>query len=688
MHPIWKKRFLKKLFKRGFTLIELLIVLAIVSFLTSVFFPAIMEARAKGEDARRISATKNLQTEIANQTNVGALGYATVFTDPASGVKQKLDKLANDTGLVIRTDFATNSSQTLANTNADAYADATSYVLIVPMKTDPTKFWCTDSAGASKQVVGRLNAAVTGPKDCDDVLVGQALIAMQLSNLQSEIGTQADYSTVLSAGSTGSTLSTIISNLGLAPGTYDAYADASSYVVVVPIPNSSAFWCIDSDGNALQVSGRLNTSIPGPKDCDDATVLPFTVLGTIEGISVNHPSLGLIANNESSNPQISSNGQYIVFTSSASNLVANDTNNAYDIFVFNTNTNTISRASISSGGIQGADNSLSAASISSDGRFVSFTSSASNLVANDTNGQDDVFVRDMIAGTTERVSLSSLSVEANSGSQPYSSISGDGRYVAFVSDASNLVPNDTNGAPDVFVYDRTTDTIERVSVSNGGVEGNSDSVSPEITPNGQFVAFVSYASNLVPLDTNGASDVFVYDRTADTVDRASVSSGGVEGDDASASHPSISADGNLVIFNSAASNLVPGDTNAEEDIFIHDRITGSMTRIMPFTNDEPNGSSEIASRAITNSKQFIVFHSYASNLVPNDTNGTPDVFIYDRINNSVSRISVDNSGTEGDSGSYFASIADNGYVAFHSYASNLAPVDSGFLDIFLFKKNP
>jgi archaellum component FlaF (FlaF/FlaG flagellin family) len=151
-------------------------------------------------------------------------------------------------------------------------------------------------------------------------------------------------------------------------------------------------------------------------------------------------------------------------------------------------------------------------SISADGRYVAFGSDASNLVPGDTNSKKDVFVRDTLAGTTERVSIAGDGTQGNSvSSRP--SISADGRYVAFDSDATNLAPgDDTNGSYDVFVTDRQTDTIERVSVASDGTGADSHSMFPVISATGRYVAFHSYASNLVPGDTSGTFDVFVHDR--------------------------------------------------------------------------------------------------------------------------------------------------------------------------------
>jgi len=148
-----------------------------------------------------------------------------------------------------------------------------------------------------------------------------------------------------------------------------------------------------------------------------------------------------------------------------------------------------------------------------------------------------------------------------------SSISSDGRYIAFHSEAANLVTGDTNTDRDVFVYDRVTNEIERVSVDNGGVEGNDDSEYPSISSDGRYVAFTSHATNLVTGDTNTVSDVFVYDRSTDTIERVSVDNSGVQGDDVS-EYPNISPDGRYVAFESDAANLVTGDTNARDDVFI------------------------------------------------------------------------------------------------------------------------
>jgi len=236
---------------------------------------------------------------------------------------------------------------------------------------------------------------------------------------------------------------------------------------------------------------------------------------------------------------------------------------------------TTERVSVDSGGLQG--NSWSSTpSISSDGRFVAFRSVASNLVSGDTNSTWDIFVHDRQTSQTTRVSVDSGGLQGNGRSQS-TSISSDGRFVAFHSRASNLVPGDTNGTYDIFVHNRQTGQTTRVSVDSGGLQGNSLSEMSSISSDGRFVAFESYASNLVPGDTNGEADIFVHDRQTGQTTRVSVDSGGLQGNNHSDGPMSISSDGRFVAFQSEATNLVPGDTNGRTDIFVHDRQPNTPT---------------------------------------------------------------------------------------------------------------
>jgi Tol biopolymer transport system component len=188
---------------------------------------------------------------------------------------------------------------------------------------------------------------------------------------------------------------------------------------------------------------------------------------------------------------------------------------------------TTERVSLGPNGVQGNEISFEAA-LSADGRFVAFKSRASNLVVGDTNDQDDVFVHDRRTGTTERVSVGPNGVQGN-GDNDEPALSADGRFVAFTSDASNLVPGDTNGSPDVFVRDRRTGTTERMSVRRDGVQVRGFSYNPALSADGRFVAFVSSAHTLVPGDTNDEGDVFVRDRRTGATERVSLGPNGVQG---------------------------------------------------------------------------------------------------------------------------------------------------------------
>jgi Tol biopolymer transport system component len=338
-----------------------------------------------------------------------------------------------------------------------------------------------------------------------------------------------------------------------------------------------------------------------------------------------------------------------------------------------------------------ANNASCCSSISANGRYIAFESHADNLVSDDTNGTRDVFVLDRQSGHMTRVSVASDGTEGNGWSHR-ASISADGRYVAFESFASNLVPGDTNGRDDVFVHDRQTGQTTRVSVASDGTQGNGVSATPSISADGRFVVFNSTASNLVAGDTNGTNDVFVHDRQTGQTSLVSVASDGMQGN-AGSFAPAISGDGRYVVFHSLASNLVPDDTNGMRDVFFHDRQTGQTSRASVASDGtEGNGSSGGLSisepPSISFNGRYLAFFSEASNLVPGDTNGKQDIFVHDRQTGQTSRVSVDSHGTQGNGDSFRPSIsADGRYVAFHSEASNLITSDTnGMRDVFIYDR--
>lgn len=325
--------------------------------------------------------------------------------------------------------------------------------------------------------------------------------------------------------------------------------------------------------------------------------------------------------------------------------------------------------SLAPDGSQGNRGSTSP-SITSDARYVVFESSAFNFVSGDTNGVADIFVRDQYTGSIERVSVASDGTQAN-GYSADPVISDDGRYIAFRSSATNLVPNDTNGDGDIFVHDRQTRQTVRVSVASDGTQGNNWSYSPTISADGRYIAFDSLASNLVPGDTNGTviltygRDVFIHDMQNSQTERVSVDS---EGGQVSflSEKADISADGRYVAFRSGAPDLVPGDANGDYDIFVHDRLTGEVELISVASNGtQGNGGSY--NPTISADGRYVAFVSQASSFVANDSNNGMDVFVRDRQTGSTELISISHEGYPANDEFIITKVsisADGRYVAF------------------------
>jgi hypothetical protein len=347
-------------------------------------------------------------------------------------------------------------------------------------------------------------------------------------------------------------------------------------------------------------------------------------------------------------------------------------------------TNVTTRVSVDSTGTQ-ANGESTVPTISANGRFVSFESVATNLVDDDTSVMNDIFVHDRKTGETTRVSVNSEGGEANGGSQ-VPAMSADGRSVVFISGATNLVAGDTNGFDDIFVHDRRTGVTTRVSVASAGNETDSGSTSPAISANGRIVAFMSPATNLVPDDTNEVDNIFVHDRHTGLTTRVSVNSEGIQANSIS-DGPTLSANGRFVAFNSAATNLVPNDTNGTFDAFVHDRRTGETTRVN-VASDGTEATSFSANNAISGDGRFVAFFTAAS-LVPEDTNNDFDVFVQDRKTRTTARVNVNSAGGQANGHTIRlpSLTADGRTVAFCSEANNLVPDDTnGALDIFVHER--
>jgi len=349
-------------------------------------------------------------------------------------------------------------------------------------------------------------------------------------------------------------------------------------------------------------------------------------------------------------------------------------------------TPTTTRVSVSSNGTEGFSASQTA-SVSDDGRYVAFSSDAATLVPNDTNSRD-TFVHDRETGMTELVSKSSSGEQANRPTA-FPAISGNGRYVVFESEAFNLVPNDTNEVSDVFRYDRDTDTLERVNLTNSGTEATGGgSFTPSISDDGRYVTFSSEAEDLVEDADNGDRDVFIRDLQLGTTELVSVATDGTLGDGPSgglgAGPGRVTPDGRFVVYGSFASSLAPNDENLRDDVFVRDRQAGITERVS-VSSDGVEGGSHSLYGDISDDGRLVVFHSGSALLVPNDDNDEFDVFLRDRDTDTTTRLSVNEEGEEGDNTSEFARISGDGsMVSFASLAGNLTPTDSTQLrDIFV-----
>lgn len=387
-------------------------------------------------------------------------------------------------------------------------------------------------------------------------------------------------------------------------------------------------------------------------------------------------------------PDLTGDGRFTVFNSYSAILVPGDANNTRDTFLYDRVSGTVERVSVSASGQEGNDESFVGFS-SADGRYVAFGSEATNLVAGNAPGYTQTYVKDRQDGSLELASVNTAGASGGGYSQP-SGISADGRYVLVFSHASDLVDGDTNSSPEVFLRDRDTGTTERLVVSGDGTQGDKGSWGGALTPDARFAVFQSESTNLVPGDTNGAWDVFLRDRQQGTTERVNLSSGGAQANGGSASsRPRLSPDGRYVVFESPATNLVPEDSNSAVDVFLRDRTEGTTTRIS-IADDGGQATGKSYDADVSSDGRYVVFVSEADDLVPGDTNGVADIFLRDRQAGTTRRLSVAADGAQADGESYDPRISSDGrYVVFAGGATNLIPGDTnGAWDVFLVDRGP
>jgi Tol biopolymer transport system component len=381
---------------------------------------------------------------------------------------------------------------------------------------------------------------------------------------------------------------------------------------------------------------------------------------------------------------LSPDGRFAVFASNSSNLITGDTNLLLDIFLRDTVAGTVARASVATGGLESNADSLSPA-VSDDGRFIAFQSQATNLAAGDFNGTWDVFVHDRQTGLTTIVSVANTGAIGN-GASTSPSISGDGTLIAFESDATNLAVSDPNLATDVFVRNLATSTTRMVSRIPGGALGNAASKAPALSGDGRFVAFESLATNLAPGATAAFSKILVIDLSAGGPQLASINAVGLAAD-AAATQPSISADGNRIAFMSSASNLAPVSQTVN-NAFLRDRSAGTTTLVNALPGGTPANGATTAVR-LADSGAFAALLSTASNLTPGHSGSIVDAFVVDLATGLSLRASVPVTVPGEPNGAGIQAIggisSDGRFTIFQSASTNLLAGDPSdtIVDIYL-----
>jgi Tol biopolymer transport system component len=366
-------------------------------------------------------------------------------------------------------------------------------------------------------------------------------------------------------------------------------------------------------------------------------------------------------------PAISANGRYVAFGSAAANLVPGDRNGVADIFVRDLRTGRTQRI---------AEGPASDPALSADGRYVVFATKAA-LVKGDRNDDTDIYLRDLKTHRTERISTGHAAIPPRYELNYEPSISGNGRYVAYSTAAEDAAPGDTNGRDDVIVHDRRTGRNELVQFNTDGTEGDSDSFQATFGTDGRYVAFVTAAQLDPAHDWTHGTNVYVRDRAKGTTEQVSIPTRFVYKNGSFG--PSMSANARLVAFSSNVDNLVPGDTNKTTDVFLFDRKARTAVRLSTAADgtqaDRPSQGVSLSADG-----RYAAFSSAATNLVPGDTNGVADIFVKDLRTGAIHQLT---GGADGASGTV-ALDADGRTAAFSSTATNLVPGDTnGVSDVFV-----
>lgn len=445
---------------------------------------------------------------------------------------------------------------------------------------------------------------------------------------------------------------------------------------------------VAAGAGALLIVG-LGAGMLMANDDEPRRPVPLTAPGDVVRVSLR--KTGAETTGESFAPALSGDAGTVVFVSNADNLVPTDRNGATpDVFHVSVDGLDVDHASVqivTRNGAAQADGPSEEPAVSDDGTVIGFVSSAQDLEpAPDRKVEPDVFVHDLSDGSTEMASINRAEEPANRPSSEVD-VSADGNHVAFTSAADNLsVLEDDNGVDDIFVRDLVRGRTNRVNIRTGTErkQANARSYSPALSADGRYVAFASVANSLTPRDTNNSSDVFRFDSDPDefkTV-RASVTSEGepTEGD---STRPSVSDDGSRVAFVSKADNVVAADDRGA-DVFLHDFVSGETTLVSAAIRGDAAGAGGSARAVISGDGRFVVFDSSSPDLVRDDDNGVRDVFLYEVETGEVTRLSLTSADEETEADSFDASISTDGrYVVFTSTESLVEDDHNTVADVYL-----
>ena len=457
--------------------------------------------------------------------------------------------------------------------------------------------------------------------------------------------------------------------------------------------NGSFYPVMNADASYIAFYGSASNLVSGQVDANQNqdVFLYERATGINTLVSHTQSSTSTSGTMASLYPKISADGRYVVYQSTAPDLVANDLNNAEDIFVWDRtiNTNTLVSRSATSLVSASANARSFGGQISRDGKTITFTSRASDLLASQTaSGNGDVFYLDRTNSTMHLISHLPGSTTNGGDDQSFLPlVSGDGSFVAFNTLASNVVPNDNNGSGDVIIYDRAADTNTAASAraaNLSSLSANGDSGSQRVSADGRFVVFVSDATNLAPnqSDGNNLNDVFVRDRQTSATVLVSHASGlPTKAADEVSDSPAISAEGRWITYASKASDLVSGltEVNGGADIFLYDRVNDTTVLVSHSVVGSNISASDISvTPAMSSDGRFITYTSYAVDLVTgqSDTNNDSDVFVFDRTTGTNTLVSHDSAAPNatGINYSFAPSISNDGkFIAYYSAATDLVP---------------